>query len=412
MAVISRRTECRLCNSRNLELVFQLARSPIGDAYIPKEQLNIKQDTYPIDLFMCRECGLFQLLDIIDPAILYSNYIYLTGSSPGLREHFKKYADDTIKTIAPAKESLIVDIGSNDGILLSHFKKFGHKVLGVDPAPHIARLATLSGVKTLPAFFTPDLATRIVEEYGQASVITANNVYANIDDLATFTEGIRYLMTPDGVFIFESFYIADLVQHMVFDFIYHEHLSAFSVKPLQFFFNRIGMELIAVMRVPTKGGSLRYFVQRKNGPRKPDPSVASLIDYEESYHLYDAETFKTFSGKVSTLKKQTTDLLQDLKAQGARFCGYGASITVTTLIYHFGIGEFLDYLVDDNPDKQNRLSPGLHLPVYSPEMLYENRPPYTIILAWRFAGQIIDKHRQYVDQTGHFIIPVPAVRMI
>jgi hypothetical protein len=252
----------------------------------------------------------------------------------------------------------------------------------------------------------------MVDDYGHATIVTANNVYANIDDLQTFTQGIRTLMASDGVFIFESFYLADVIQNMVFDFIYHEHLSAFAVKPLQSFFDQMGMELIAVKRVPTKGGSIRYFVQLKNGPRKIDSSVASTIKFENKIGLYNPETFQVFSDKVNALKMQTYNVLPKIKAQGKRIVGYGASITATTLVYHFGIGELLEYLVDDNPDKQDRFSPGLHIPVYSPEKLYHNRPDYAVILAWRFAGPIIQKHREFINQGGHFIIPVPEVKII
>lgn len=412
MSVISRRSTCRLCSGQNLDLVFQLAPSPIGDAYVTKGQLRKKQKSYPIDLFLCRECGLSQLLDVIDPEVLYGDYIYLTGSSLGLRDHFQEYANNVIKKIMPSKESLIIDIGSNDGILLSYFKKSGYKVLGVEPARHIAERASLSGIETLPDFFNPQLTKKIIKEHGHASVITANNVYANIDDLKTFTQGIRSLMAPDGVFIFESFYLADVIQNMVFDFIYHEHLSAFAVKPIQSFFSQLGMELIDVKRIPTKGGSIRYYVQLKDGPRKIDSSVPSMIKFEEKFGLYNPETFHVFSDKVNALKTQTCDLMSDIEAQGKKIAGYGASITGTTLIYHFNMGNFLEYLIDDNRDKQGRFSPGLHLPVYSSEMLYEKMPDYAVVLAWRFAEPIINKHKEFINQGGHFIIPVPKLRVI
>ena len=251
-----------------------------------------------------------------------------------------------------------------------------------------------------------------MKDYGHATIVTANNVYANIDDLQTFTQGIRSLMAPDGVFVFESFYLADVIQNMVFDFIYHEHLSAFAIKPIQSFFSQMGMELINVKRIPTKGGSIRYFVKLKNGPRKIDLSVASMIEYEETLGLYTPKTFQVFSDKVDALKMQTYSLLRDIKIQGGKIAGYGSSITATTLIYHFGIGEFLEYLVDDNPDKQGRFSPGLHIPVYSPEKLYEKKPDYAVILAWRFAELIIEKHKAFIEQGGKFIVPLPELKVI
>jgi len=411
-SVITRRKTCRMCSSRNLKLVFQMAPSPIGDAFITEKEIDHTQDLYPIDLFMCQDCGLSQLTDIIDPNILYKDYIYVTGSSFGLSEHFRSYAEDVVNQLSLPPGSLVVDIGSNDGTLLRFFKDHDMQVLGIDPASEIAQNATRAGIETLPEFFTPDLAKKIRNEYGSATLIVANNVFANIDDLNTLGEGVRTLLADDGVFTFESFYLADVIQNMVFDFIYHEHLSSFSVKPVQRFFECIGMELFDVKRVPTKGGSLRYFVQKADGPRAIETALTSLIDFEEQLGLYSPKMFSTFSDTVDELKAETHSLLQDLKAKGKHIAGFGASITGTTLIYHFGIGEFLDYLIDDNPAKQGRFSPGLHLPVFPSDALYERKPDYVIVLAWRFVEPIVKKNNAYLEQGGHFIVPVPEVRII
>jgi len=409
---INRRTTCRMCGSSNLILVYQLAPTPIGDAYVTADQLSISQELYPIDMFLCRDCGLAQLLDIIAPEVLYCDYIYTTSSSSEMQEHFPKYANQVIECIKPASGALVVDIGSNDGTLLRQFKNHGLHVIGVEPATEIARTATENGVTTIPGFFTPELALRIKQEYGPASIITANNVFANVDDLISLTEGIRSLMAHNGVFVFESFYLADVIENMVFDFIYHEHLSAFSVAPVQRFFQNMGMQLIDVQRIPTKGGSLRYTIQLAGGPRAVSPSVASMLNFEESFGLYHPETFKAFLIKIDGLKQHTVSYLKKLKTEGKTIAGYGASITGTTLIYHFSIGEYLDYLIDDNPAKQGRFSPGLHIPVYHPQLLYERKPDYVVILAWRFAEQILKKHEDFLKQGGRFIIPVPDFRII
>lgn len=409
---INRRTNCRMCGSSNLTLVYQLAPTPIGDAYVTTDQLNISQESYPIDMFLCSDCGLAQLLDIIAPEVLYSNYIYMTSSSSEMQEHFPKYANQVIESIKPAPGALIVDIGSNDGTLLRQFKNHGLHVLGVEPAHEIAQTATENGVNTIPGFFTPALALQIKQEYGPASIITANNVFANVDDLISLTEGIRSLLAPNGVFVFESFYLADVIENMVFDFIYHEHLSAFSVAPVQCFFQHMGMQLIDVQRIPTKGGSLRYTIQLTGGPRAVSLSVASMLNFEESFGLYHPETFKAFLIKIDGLKQLTMSHLKKLKNEGKTIAGYGASITGTTLIYHFGIGQYLDYLIDDNPAKQGRFSPGLHIPVYHPQLLYERKPDYVVILAWRYADAIIQKHIEFIKQGGKFIVPVPEFKII
>jgi SAM-dependent methyltransferase len=363
-------------------------------------------------MFLCRDCGLAQLLDVIAPEILYGDYIYLTGSSSEMTLHFHLYAKEVIKRIKPQPGALVVDIGSNDGSLLREFKSANLHVIGVEPAQDIAKKATEEGMKTINGFFTPELARGIKREYGSASIITANNVFANIDDLISIAEGIKSLMAPDGVFIFESFYLADVIENRVFDFIYHEHLSAFSVKPAQRFFENLGMQLIDVLRVPTKGGSLRYTVQLAGGPRKISPSVKSLLDYEEKMGLYRPELFRKFLDNIDDLKQLTLASLEKIKSEGKTIAGYGASITGTTLIYHFGIGEYLDYLVDDNPAKQGRFSPGLHIPVYPSEILKERKPDYVVILAWRFAEPIVKKHQSFLKRGGTFIVPVPEFRII
>jgi SAM-dependent methyltransferase len=361
---------------------------------------------------MCRSCGLAQLIDVIDSEILYGEYIYVTASSMGLAEHFQGYAHSVTDRCRLKPGSLVVDIGSNDGTLLRHFRERGMSVLGVEPATHIAAQATAAGIKSIDKFFTPDLARQMVAENGHAKLITANNVFPNIDDLMSWVNAINELLANDGVFVFESYYLADLVQNKVFDFIYHEHLSAFSVKPMQALFERVGLELVAVERVPTKGGSLRYFVQHSGGPLANDGSVAEMRVLEDNMGLYRKETFLAFADKINGLKEQTKKFLAKAKSEGKSIAGFGASITGTTLIYHFEIGMYLDYLVDDNPAKQGRFSPGLHLPVLPTSAIYERKPDYVVVLAWRFAEPFISKNKAYLESGGGFVIPVPEFNVI
>ena len=410
--VIHRRSTCRGCLGHDLTMILSLKPSPIGDAYVTSEEINVEQPSYPIDLFMCKACGLAQLLDVIDPDVLYGEYIYVTASSTGLSDHFKNYADSVLKRCKLKKDSLVVDLGSNDGTLLSYFKQQGMKVLGVEPASHIAAQATSDGVMTIDDFFSPGLAKKMVSKYGHAKLISANNVFANIDDLMSWVAAVDDLLDIDGVFVFESYYLLDVVQNKVFDFIYHEHLSSFSVRPIKSLFERFGLELVAVERVATKGGSLRYFVQRSNGPLTNDGSVVKMLELEDEIGLYRTETFLAYAEKINAVKAQTNIFLEKVKNEGKSVAGYGASITGTTMIYHFEIGDYLDYLIDDNPAKQRRFSPGIHLPVYSSSALYDRKPDYVIILAWRFSRAIINKNKSYIDGGGKFIIPLPEFNLI
>ena len=409
---VRRRNTCRLCQSADLELVLPLKPSAIADAYVPASRLNETQATYPLDVFWCHGCGHLQLLDVIDPEVLFRDYIYVTSSSPGLVEHFRKYADTIMQSIDPAPESLVIDIGSNEGRLLRFFKEKGLRVLGIDPARAIAQQATESGIPTIAAFFKSDLASQIKQEHGPAQIITANNVFAHADELADMADGIRDLLAPDGVFVFEVSYLVDLMQNMVFDFIYHEHLCYHSVKSLQSFFARHGMELINVERVATKGGSIRGTAQLLNGPRAKSSSVSELIALEEKMGLDRGETFKAFAARIDLEKQRLLDLLRKAKAAGKVIAGYGASATVTTLIYHFELGELLDLIVDDYPDRQNLFSPGYHIPVLSPAALTERKVDYVVVLAWRFADAIIARNQSFIQNGNHFVVPLPELKII
>jgi hypothetical protein len=410
--VITRRDNCRLCGGRELSLALPLTPAPIIDDYVDADRLNEVQSTYPMDVYLCQGCGHAQLLDVVDPQVLYGKYIYETTSSPGLVNHFQQYAEAVMDRLKPASGSLVVDIGSNDGSLLRFFKDRGMRVLGVDPAVEIARRATESGIETLGTYFTPELASRIRKAWSPAKIITANNLFANVDDLDQLTNGFRQLLDWDGVLVIETFYMVDLMRNMVFDFLYHEHLNCYTVKPLASFFARHGLELIDVQRIPTKGGSMRLTVQLAGGPRPVSPSVAGFIQEEERIGVHSLDSFRQFSSRIDRAKNEVGALLRNITESGKSVAGFGASATTTCMIYHFGIGEALSFLVDDNPAKQNRFSPGLHIPVYKPEELYQRKPDYVVVFAWRFAEAILENHRAYLDQGGHFIVPLPELRVV
>lgn len=314
--------------------------------------------------------------------------------------------------LKPPKGSLVVDIGSNDGSLLKCFKEKGMKVLGIEPAQDIAQEANKSGIKTIATFFDEELGIKLRNERGLANIITANNLFANIDDLNDFTKGVRNLLAPNGVFVFETFYLLDLMQNMVFDFIYHEHLSYFTLKPLRKFFRSHDMELIDVERIPIKGGSIRCTVQLADGLRNESASVKQMDELETEIGIHNTDYFKVFESRINNAKQQLLNLLRDLKDSGKSIVGYGASATTTTLIYHFEIMKILDFIVDDNLAKNNLYSPGCHIPVFSSQEIYKRKADYVIILAWRYTDPIIRKHKAYLEHGGHFIIPLPTLEII
>lgn len=405
-----RRDNCRLCHQKLLDLVLELVPTPPADAYIPAQRIKEAQECYPLDLYLCRDCGHVQLLEVVQPEELFRDYLYLTSSSSGMVEHFRQYAEAILKKWKPPKDSLVVDIGSNDGTLLKFFKDGGMRVLGIDAASAIAQKATESGIKTLSEFFTSQLGRKIRQEVGPAAIVTCNNAFAHADDLADMAEGIREVLAPDGIFVFEVSYLADMIQNMVFDFIYHEHLCYHSVKPLQTFLRAHGMELIDVQTIPTKGGSLRCTAQLTGGKQTPDGSVSNRIAFEEKIGLHQPPIFKEYNAKIDKIRKELTVRIQELKKNGKSFAGYGASATSTTLIYHFHLDPVLSFIADDNEQRQGLFSPGFHIPVLSPQALYEKKPDYVILLAWRYLSPILKKHQPYLNQGGHFIVPLPEIK--
>ncbi|QCO33584.1 class I SAM-dependent methyltransferase [Leptospira interrogans] len=398
------RKDCRLCKSKDLIKVLPLTPTALCDAYVKERK---EQDVYPLDLFQCKNCGFVQIECVVDPEIIYRDYIYVTTSSSGLSNHFENYAKDVLEKLNLGAGSFVVDIGSNDGTLLSYFKARNAKVLGVEPSTKTAEDATNRGIETLPEFFDPNLARKIKEKVGQADLITVNNLYANIDDLHSFTEGLEYLLSPNGVVVIESSYLGDMVDNMVFDFIYHEHLSYFSILPLIKFFDSFGLRLIHLQHVGTKGGSFRYYWARKNSIHSVSEEVSKFIEIEKEKNMNESY-FKKYADRINKVK---AELIQELeKSKGKKkIIGYGASATSTTLIYHFGLEKYIDYLVDDNPGKIDTYSPGLHIPVKHPDVLNSEGDAVLIVLAWRYFDLIRSKLK---NQKLTLICPLPYIQVI
>jgi len=398
------RDTCRLCGSHNLQLALPLQPSPLCDAYLQEKK---EQAFYPLDLYLCNDCGFVQINTIVNPEVIYRDYIYVTTSSLGLLKHFQNYADEVCTQLEFSEGKFVIDIGSNDGTLLRFFQAKGHRVLGVEPSVKTAYDATTKGIETLPEFFNPTLSKKITAQYGSADLVTINNLFANIDNLEEFTDGISQLLGKDGVLVIESSYLLDMIDNMVFDFIYHEHLSYFSILPLMKFFDKFDMHLIDVQEVATKGGSLRYYWAKKVSKWSVAPRVQTFIE-RELQACTGVSLFKEFESKIKSVKDELIDYLNSNSF--ARVVGYGASATSTTLISNFQLHSYLNYLVDDNPSKVGTYSPGYHIPVHASSKLNEDKPDLLIILAWRYKDKILDRLRKIGYENCSIVIPLPAFR--
>lgn len=407
-----KRTTCRLCDSAELDLVVPITATPVADAYVPKELLNEEQECFPLDLYQCRACKHVQLLDVVDPEVLFRHYSYFTGRTGGLLKHFEDYAERVIRRNNIPTGSRVLDIGSNDGTFLSFFKARGMQVLGVDPAKNIAQKANESGIETLPEFFNSAIAAKIRAERGPAKIVSANNVFAHTDDMGGMADAVCTMLDDDGVFVFEVSYLVDVVEQMLLGTIFHEHVCYHSVIPLDAFLRRHGMELIHVERVGIQGGSIIGTAQRLGGPRPIDGSVAELKQLEETSRIHDPATLKAFSDKIETVRQGVTELVSKLHADGKTIAGFGAARSGTFLIYHFNLGKILDFIVDDSPDKQSLFSPGYHIPVYPTSEMYARKPDYVFILAWVHSKAIAKNHQRYIDGGGKFITCFPSIQVV
>lgn len=413
MVSVFRRAECRLCGADKFELVLPILPSAIGDAFVSEEMLGEPQLTYPLDVYMCLECGHLQNLDIVDPKVLFGNYTYRTSVSPGLVKHFGAYAEYIVTNLNLPQDALVVELGSNDGSLLRAFKAHGLRVQGIDAAANIAAQATAEGIPTIGTFFTAEIARSIREAQGPASVVCANNVYAHIDDMADVTRGIHDVMADDGVFIFEVSYVPRMIDNMVFDTIYHEHVSYHTLKPLERFFNRLDMTLFDVVENQSKGGSIRGFAQRLSTGQRPRTGRLNALFVEERERgMHTPAPYRIFFDEIEKRKQATLDILRQAAAQGQTIAAYGASTTTTTLLYHFEMESLVSFIVDDNPVKHGLYSPCAHIPVFPSSILMERKPDIVVILAWIYAEPIITRNRSYLEAGGKFLLPLPEVKLV
>lgn len=406
---------CILCGSSTLDVVVPLKAIPVSspNSKALAESTSAREQLAPLDLKQCRACGHLQVASMVDPEFLYRNYLYRTAISVGLAQHFGRLTDEVCLRLGLKAGDKVLEIGSNDGTQLAFFKEKGLSVLGVDPGAAIAHAATAAGIETIADFFTESLAFEILAQRGKVQLVVANNVTANIPDLAGVVRGVRAVLAQDGAFVFETQYGADVITGNLLDTVYHEHLSYFLIKPLVAFFANLGMEVIHVLPVPTKGGSIRVTVQHAGAARSVDPVVAAMMAEEARLGLYDAPIYQ---GLTSRIERNRTDLLayvDEQRRQGRKVAGYGVSIGTSCLLHQFGLWDKIDFLVDDDLEKEGTLAgPGYEIPVRGPSALAAEQPGAVVVFAWRYTDGIMANQQEYVKKGGRFVTPLPdlAVR--
>ena len=405
-------TTCRACKSQRLYMFLPLGSHPLANGFLKKAHLTESEPLFPLDVHVCLDCGLIQVRDNV-PQGFFRNYVYVPSASSIMHDHFAGFADALTGKYLDSPDSFVIDIGCNDGLFLKCLKDRRTRTLGIDPATNIIEMAREKGLEIINEYFNPEIASEVREKYGPAAAVVTTNTFHHIDDLDSFTEGVRILLGENGIFVVELPYALEIVKQNEFDGVYHEHVSQFTVKSLVDLLERFDMEVFHVDLLEIHGGSMRTFARRKTGSHPVSSVVSELLAREEKNGLLSASTYDAFRERVEENKKALVMLLQELKAGGKKLAGYGASARGNTLLNYYGIGtDLLDYIVDKNSLKQGLFTPGMHIPVFAAEKILEDRPDYVLVVAWNFAEEIINQQSEYRALGGNFILPIPEIRII
>ncbi len=408
MKKVQLKNKCSLCGSKDVVKVLDLGNMPNANSFLKKRHFS-KENSFPLQASFCKKCKSFGLRHAVSSKLLFKNYVYITGASKPLVEHFEKLANEITENFIHDKNDLVLEIGSNDGSLLKNIGKKA-RILGVDPAKDIAKKATKSGVPTIASFFNSKFSKSIKDKHGPAKVVVANNVMAHVSDLKDVFLGVKNILREDGVFIFEVHWVGNLLTEGGFDQIYHEHFYYHSLHALKNLLTSIGMNVSDVAFVPIHGQSIRVYAGIKKGTSQ---AVKNLLKREKEMGLISLTTYKKFSKKIKDNKKKLIKIISEIKKQNKRIVGYGAPAKGNTLLNYFEIGnKIIDYITDTTPSKQGLYTPGTHIPVVSPDILIEDTPDYVLLLSWNYAESILEKEKWLREKGVKFIIPVPKVRIV
>jgi SAM-dependent methyltransferase len=405
---------CRGCGRAGLEVVLDLGAMPLANAILTEADLAAPDPRYPLALAYCPGCWLVQITETVPPEKLFREYTYFSSVSDAFVEHSRRIAERLIEQRGLGPDSLVMELASNDGYLLQHYARAGVPVLGIDPARNVAEVATARGVATLAEFFSLELARELAASGRRADVVHANNVIAHVPDLNGFVAGIAEVLAPDGVAVIETPYLRELVDHLEFDTIYHEHVFYHSLTALGGVFERNGLSVVDVERISVHGGSLRVFAMRRDAAASlPSAAVTAMLAEERAVGLCTPAYYSDFAAGVHALGEELRDHLTARREEGETIAAYGAAAKGTVLLNAFGIGtDLVSFVADRSPHKQGHLMPGVHIPIVPAEELLARAPEETLLLAWNFADEILAQQAEYRRRGGRFIIPLPKLTVV
>ncbi len=406
---------CRFCNAK-LDFEFiNLVNSPPSNSFLTKDQLNKPEKFYPLKLFMCDKCYLVQIDEYKKSNEIFNeNYLYYSSFSKMWLDHAKNYVNLVSKRFELNKDSLVIEIGSNDGYLLQYFQDLEIPCLGIEPSSKTAKVAKEKGIKVIEDYFNISLAEKLVEQNFKADLLVGNNVLAHIPNINDFTQGLSILLKHKGVITMEFPHIMQLIENNQFDTIYHEHFSYFSFLTVKKIFEHHKLKIFDVDRIPTHGGSLRIYASHLNdNSKKISSRVRSLIDLEISKKMISLDFYSNFQEKANKLKYDLLRCLIDIKLKGKKIIAYGATAKGNTLLNYCGIKrDLIEFIVDRSPYKQNKYLPGSHIPIVHESEIQKYKPDYILILAWNIKEEII-KQLKYVKEWGCiFLVPIPKIQAL
>ena len=403
---------CQICSSKNLQQVINMGFFAPCDSLLTKDMLKKPEKSYPLNLVRCRDCGLVQIDYAVDTReLFYPEYPYRSGITETLRNNLHGISSHMVDKLGLQKNSFVVDVGSNDGTILEGFKNMGMRVLGVE-ATDIADIANANGIETLKEFFSLPTAHKITDTHGKASLVTAANVFAHVNDFSGLTKGINHLLEEGGIFISESHYQLDILKTLQYDSIYHEHLRYYLIKPLVKFFTDHGFTLIDVERIPNYGGSIRVYAKKGINHRVSE-SVSKLIKLEDESGAYDDSTYDKFAERVKKSCQKIRSLLVQLNNENKRVVGAGCPGRSATLLHYCGVtSDLLPYIAEQSTClKLGMYTPNTHIPVVDESLMLKEQPDYVLMLSWHYALPIIKKLRER-GLRSKIIVPLPEIEIL
>ena len=402
-----RRETCRICGGRDLLRYLDLGEQPPSNSFIAAAEIPHER-RFPLEVYLCRGCGLSQLLDIVHSEDIFDEYLYLSSTSKALCRHYESMVAAALDAFKPPAQSLMVDIGCNDGITLRGYPKGQFRLLGVEPSS-AGDYARQAGFEVVSEFFGAEVGARLARQHGGASIVTATNVFAHVDDIRGFAAGVRSLLAQDGIYIIEFPYLVDMVERCYFDTIYHEHLSYLALTPLTHLFEAVGLRAVRVERteIGASGPALRLFVGREDGPHAVEASIREMVADEQHWGITEPAPYERFAGRVEDTTSQIRRLVEDLLARGHRVGAYGAPAKGNTLLNCLGFGaREIAVVAENNALKVGKVTPGSHIPIIDDAAFLESGVSHALLLTWNYLDFFL-ANSDFIKRGGKFIVPIP-----